>query len=326
MYLSVVIPVYNEEESIPKLFESIAKALTGAVYEIICVDDGSKDKTVEVINAHAVGNPNVKVIQFSRNYGQTSAMAAGINVATGEFIATLDGDLQNDPSDIPMMLEKLEKENLDIVTGKRAKRQDNVYIRKIPSKIANWVIRRSTGVDIQDYGCTLKVFRANVAKQLDLYGELHRFIPVLGALEGARIAQVDVKHHARQFGVSKYGIGRTFRVLSDLILMLFFLKYRQKPMHLFGGLGVGMLGIGGCIETYLLFYKIIGHEIGGRPLFYIGILLIIMGVQFITTGFLAELLMRTYYESQGKKTYNIRQCFAGGKKLAEARFPSQHKE
>jgi glycosyltransferase involved in cell wall biosynthesis len=312
MRLSVVIPVYNEKDNIQPMLDALESALVGIEHEVIFVDDGSSDGTPDVINKVAKNN-KIRLVQFQRNFGQTSAMSAGICAAKGEFIVTLDGDLQNDPSDIPMMLEKLEKENLDIVAGIRANRKDGRFLRKIPSKIANMLIRKVTKVHISDYGCTLKVFRSSVAKKLDLYGELHRFIPILGHMEGAKIAEVNTKHHARQFGVSKYGIGRTFKVISDLMLMLFLSKYRQKPMHLFGSIGTFMLTGGFLVESYLLLLKIFGEDIGGRPLFYVGILLIITGVQLITTGFIAELMMRTYYESQGKKPYNIRNTYSGGK-------------
>jgi glycosyltransferase involved in cell wall biosynthesis len=313
MKLSVVIPVYNEKDNIQPMLSALEAALPNIEHEVIFVDDGSSDGTPDMINK-AAKHDKIRLVQFQRNFGQTSAMAAGIEAAHGEFIVTLDGDLQNDPSDIPMMLEKLEKENLDIVAGIRANRKDGRFLRKIPSKLANMLIRKVTKVHITDYGCTLKVFRASIAKQLDLYGELHRFIPILGHMEGAKIAEVNTKHHARQFGVSKYGIGRTLRVISDLMLMLFLSKYRQKPMHLFGTIGTFMLTGGFLVESYLLLLKIFGQNIGGRPLFYVGILLIITGVQLITTGFIAELMMRTYYESQGKKPYNVRSTFSGGKK------------
>ncbi|MCE3232078.1 MAG: glycosyl transferase [Rickettsiaceae bacterium] len=312
MYLSVVIPVYNEKDNVQPMLDALGNALGSIEHEVIFVDDGSNDGTPDIINNAAKNRTNIRLVQFQRNFGQTSAMAAGIDAARGKFIATLDGDLQNDPADIPMMLKKIEDENLDILAGIRANRKDGRFLRKIPSKLANILIRKFTKVYISDYGCTLKVFRSSIAKQLDLYGELHRFIPILGHMEGAKIAEVNTKHHARQFGVSKYGIGRTFKVISDLMLMLFLSKYRQKPMHLFGSIGTFMLAGGFLIETYLLLLKILGEDIGGRPLFYVGILLIITGVQLITTGFIAELLMRTYYESQGKKPYNIRNTFSGG--------------
>lgn len=309
MDLSVIIPVYNEKENIAPLMEAIGEALSSIEHEIILVDDGSTDGTVYEVLKHS--KPNIKLLVFARNFGQTSALAAGIEAAEGEYIATLDGDLQNDPSDIPLMLKKLEQEKLDIVAGIRKNRQDGFVLRKLPSKIANFLIRYLTKVRVQDYGCTLKIFRASLAKQLDLYGELHRFIPILGSIYGAKIGEMEVKHHPRKFGVSKYGLGRTLRVLSDLLLMLFFTKYRQKPMHFFGTLGIGMFLIGSFIEFYLLILKISGENIGHRPLFYIGIFLIIMSVQFITVGFLSELMMRTYFESQNKKPYIIARKFKG---------------
>jgi len=309
--LSIIIPVMNEEENIKPLLEKIRESLKNIDYEVIFVDDGSTDKTVEKIKENA--DERVKLIVFSRNFGQTTAMAAGIDAAEGELIAMLDGDLQNDPSDIPMMIQKLEKEGWDVVAGKRAKRQDGFLLRKLPSKIANWLIRKLTGVYISDYGCTLKVFKSDVAKNLSLYGELHRFIPVLASLYGAKMTEVDVKHHPRIHGKSKYGIGRTFKVISDLMLMLFFQKYSTRPMHLFGGVGFFILFLGFIIEFYLLILKILGHSIGERPLFMVGILFIISGIQLISTGFLAELLMRTYYESQNKKPYVIKEYFVGKK-------------
>ncbi len=305
--LSLVIPVMNEEENIKPLLDKVYEDLQGIDYEVILVDDGSTDRTVERIKAYA--NDRTKLIVFNRNYGQTTAMAAGINEAQGELIATIDGDLQNDPADIPMMIEKLEKEEWDVVAGRRAKRQDGIFLRKIPSKIANYIIRKSTKVYLQDYGCTLKVFRRDIAKNLGLYGELHRFIPVLAKMQGARITEVDVRHHPRLHGESKYGIGRTFKVISDLLLMLFMQKYRTKPIHLFGGLGVPMFLIGSLIDLYLLMLKLTGESIGNRPLLTLGTLLILAGIQLITTGFLAELVMRTYFESQHKTPYTIREIF-----------------
>jgi glycosyltransferase involved in cell wall biosynthesis len=238
-------------------------------------------------------------------------MAAGIDEAEGELIATLDGDLQNDPRDIPIMIKKLEKEGWDVVAGIRAKRQDGFLLRKLPSKIANYIIRKTTGVYISDYGCTLKLFKKDVAKNLGLYGELHRFIPVLAQLYGAKMTQMPVRHHPRIYGVSKYGIGRTFKVISDLMLMLFFQKYGNKPMHLFGTLGFGMFGLGMLINFYLFILKLFGESIGTRPLLILGVMLTLGGIQLITTGFLAEIMMRTYYESQNKKPYVIKEVFVG---------------
>jgi glycosyltransferase involved in cell wall biosynthesis len=304
MKLSVVIPVMNEAENIKPLFEALAKSLGAIEHEIILVDDGSTDNTVDEIQANAPSNAHLVIL--NKNYGQTTAMAAGIDHARGELIATIDGDLQNDPSDIPMMMQYLYDHDLDVVAGRRAGRQDGMFLRKIPSKIANALIRNLTNVHIRDYGCTLKVLKKDVAKNLGLYGELHRFIPVLVQLYGAKMEEVDVRHHPRVFGTSKYGIGRTFKVLSDLLFMLFFQKYSQKPMHLFGTLGFLSLFTGIALNLYLLALKILGQEIGGRPLLSLGIIMTFIGIQLITTGFIAEFIMRTYYESQNKKPYIIK--------------------
>ncbi|BAF70221.1 glycosyltransferase family 2 protein [Nitratiruptor sp. SB155-2] len=311
MKLSVVIPVMNEEENIEPLMKALKEALQGIDYELIFVDDGSTDGTVEKIKELA--DKRTKLIVFKRNFGQSLAMAAGIDAATGDVIATIDGDLQNDPRDIPLMLEKMEKEGWDVVAGVRANRQDGLVLRKIPSKIANWIIRKSTGVYLHDYGCTLKLFKKDVAKNLGLYGELHRFIPVLAKLYGAKMTEMNVRHHPRLHGQSKYGIGRTFKVISDLLLMLFFQKYGTKPMHLFGTLGFGMFGIGMLINFYLFLLKLFGNDIGGRPLLILGVMLTLGGIQLITTGFLAEIMMRTYYESQNKKPYVIKEIYEGSK-------------
>ena len=309
MKLSLIIPIMNEEDNVEPLLNAVYSALSTTDYELILVDDGSTDKTIERVKS--LSNEKTKLIIFNRNFGQTTAMAAGIDAASGELIATIDGDLQNDPTDIPLMIEKLETEGWDVVAGRRLRRQDGMFLRKIPSKIANWIIRRSTGVYINDYGCTLKVFKHDVAKNLDLYGELHRFIPVLAKMYGAKITEMDVKHHSRIHGVSKYGIGRTTRVISDLLLMLFMQKYRTKPMHLFGSLGIVSFGLGILINTYLLVLKLMGESIGHRPLLTLGIVLLLAGVQLITTGFIAELIMRTYFESQNKKPYVIKEIHNG---------------
>ena len=304
MLLSVVIPVMNEEGNIALLVERIAAALEGIAHEVIFVDDGSRDGTVAEITRH--GRPGTRVLVFNRNYGQTTAMAAGIDAAQGDLIVMLDGDLQNDPDDIPRMMEKLQAENWDVVAGIRARRQDGLLLRKIPSKIANWLIRNSTGVFISDYGCTLKLFRSEVAKGMGLYGELHRYIPVLATMYGARMTEMEVKHHARHAGVSKYGIGRTLKVASDLLLMVFLQKYGQRPMHFFGGAGIFLVLLGCGINVWLLLEKLMGASIGGRPLLFLGVLLTAVGIQLITTGFIADLVMRTYYESQGKKPYTVK--------------------
>jgi glycosyltransferase involved in cell wall biosynthesis len=313
--LSVVIPVMNEEDNIPPLLDAVHNALKNFEYEVILVDDGSTDNTKKKILEHA--NEHVILVELRKNYGQSTAMTAGIDHARGEFIAMLDGDLQNDPTDIPFMLELLKKEDWDVVAGNRKNRKDGMVLRKIPSKIANALIRRWTDVYIKDYGCTLKIFRREIAEDLGMYGELHRFIPVLAKLQGARITQVDVKHHPRKFGKSKYGINRTFKVLSDLVLMVFFRRYIQKPMHLFGTLGFISLGIGLLINLYLLVLKIMGHDIWGKPILILGLIFLLGGIQLITIGILAEISVRTYFESQDKKTYKVRRVYHKEKEKPE---------
>ncbi|MFW5726940.1 MAG: glycosyltransferase family 2 protein [bacterium] len=309
MKLSLVITLYNEEENVKPLLEQVSKALEGYDYEVILVDDGSTDRTVWMVKRYA--NERVRLLVFNRNHGQTTAMSAGIHSAIGEYIVTMDGDLQNDPLDIPALLEKIENEGWGLVAGKRAKRKDGFILRKLPSKIANAIIRKLTGVHISDYGCSLKIFNSDIAHNLGLYGELHRFIPVLAKLQGASITEMDVRHHPRLHGKSKYGLGRTFRVISDLMLMLFFQKYVQKPMHLFGTMGILSFMAGALINLYLLVEKIMGNDIWGRPLLLLGVVLLIGGIQLITFGFMAELIMRTYFESQSKTPYRIREVFTG---------------
>lgn len=302
--LSVVVCVLNEEDNIRPLIEQITNALKTYTYEIVYVDDGSTDNTVKVLRS--IDHPYLKVIELRKNYGQSLALMAGIDYATGDYIITMDGDLQNDPSDIPAMLALAEEGDWDMVAGIRAKRQDKVLLRKIPSKIANYIIRKTTGVTLKDYGCALKVFKQDLAKDLGLYGELHRFIPVLVHLEGGKVAQMDVKHHARQFGVTKYGLNRTFKVISDLLLMLFLKKYMQKPMHLFGNAGVLLFSIGAIINVYLGFLKLLGQDIWGKPLLILGLMLVLAGIQLVTIGIVVEIQMRTYFESQDKRPYKVR--------------------
>lgn len=297
----------NEEDNIKPLLAAVRSALAGIDYEVILVDDGSSDKTIPEILANA--DDRIKLVELRKNYGQSTAMTAGIDYSTGRYVALLDGDLQNDPTDIPSMLELLKKEDWDVVAGNRKNRKDGFILRKIPSRIANALIRRMTGVYIKDYGCTLKVFKREIAEELGLYGELHRFIPVLAKLQGARITQVDVKHHARQFGKSKYGINRTFKVMADLILMVFFRKYLQKPMHLFGTIGFISFGLGLLINLYLLVIKLMGHNIWNRPLLILGMILLLGGIQLITIGIIADINVRTYFESQNKKTYTVRRLY-----------------
>ena len=307
--ISLVIPIMNEEHNIKPLLIKIRETLREENYQVIFVDDGSTDRTVSNIKKFA--DSRVKTIVFNKNYGQTTAMAAGIKESDGEYIVTLDGDLQNDPTDIPAMIEKLKRDDVDVVAGFRVKRHDNTFFKKIPSKIANILIRKSTGIYLHDYGCTLKVFKSEIAKNLGLYGELHRFIPVLAKMQGAKLTEMPVKHQARLHGVSKYGINRTFKVMSDLMLMIFFQKYLQRPMHLFGVTGLIIFLLGSFINLYLLIIKLLGEDIWGRPLLILGITMLIGGIQLITIGILAEVIVRTYFESQDKKTYRIKEIFVG---------------
>jgi glycosyltransferase involved in cell wall biosynthesis len=309
--LSIVITVMNEEENIKPLLEAVRSALAGIDYEVILVDDGSTDKTKQKVLDNS--DDRTVLVELRKNYGQSTAMTAGIDYSRGRYVALLDGDLQNDPTDIPAMLDLLKREDWDVVAGNRKNRKDGYVLRKIPSGIANALIRRMTGVYFKDYGCTLKIFKREIAEELGLYGELHRFIPVLAKLQGARITQVDVKHHPRQFGKSKYGINRTFKVMSDLILMVFFRKYLQKPMHLFGTMGFISFGLGVLINVYLLVVKLMGHDIWNRPLLILGLILLLGGIQLITIGIIADINVRTYFESQNKKTYNVRRVYSARK-------------
>lgn len=308
--LSIIIPVYNEEENVILLTDQIESALAGYTFEIIYIDDFSTDATV--LNIKKMDNKNVHLIELKRNYGQSLALAAGIDYASGAFIITMDGDMQNDPTDIPMMLQKSIDEELDLVTGIRAKRKDS-FVKKIPSKIANFIIRKTTKLNIKDQGCALKVFTKETAKELNLYGEMHRFIALLAFLNGARIKEVPVKHHPRKFGVSKYGLSRTIKVINDILLILFQRNYLQKPLYLFGNIGLFLFAIGGIINIYLLIEKIQGHDIWGRPLLILGVLFVLMGVQLFTVGIIIDLQMRTYYETQRQRPYKIRKISVGAK-------------
>ncbi|MBC6429536.1 glycosyltransferase family 2 protein [Nostoc sp. HG1] len=310
--VSVVLPIHNEVESLPLLLEAIAFTLSSSQinYEIICVDDGSTDGSGDFLKEQAQIRTDLKAVILRRNYGQTAAMAAGFYYAVGKAIVTLDADLQNDPADIPMLLAKLD-EGYDLVSGWRQKRQDGAVNRLLPSKIANWLIRNTTSVNIHDYGCSLKAYRAELLADMNLYGELHRFLPALAYIEGARITEVPVRHHARRFGHSKYGIWRTFRVLMDLLTILFMKKFLTRPMHVFGLLGLISMVSGTAIGIYLTFVKLaLGEMIGNRPLLILAVLLLVTGVQLFCFGLLAELLMRTYHESQGRPIYRVREVVA----------------
>lgn len=302
--LTVVVCVFNEEENILPMIDSIYSALSEIDFELIYVDDGSKDRTVEITKSAL--RPGMRLIELQKNYGQSSALAAGIDYATGRYVVLMDGDQQNDPADIPMMMDRVLKKDLDVLAGIRANRQDGIILRKLPSFIANKLIGRLTGIDIKDAGCTLKVIRSSIAKRIGLYGELHRFIPLLTHMEGASIDQVEVKHHPRTSGESKYGLSRTYKVLSDLVLMIFFQRYMSKPMHLFGGIGLLLTITGASINMYLLVLKIMGQDIWGKPLLILGLIAFISGLQFLTTGIIVEILMRVYYEGQEKKPYRLK--------------------
>lgn len=302
--LSVVIVAYNEETNAALLIRKIFGLIQDVDYEVVFVDDGSTDHTLQEVKE--INDNRLRILELQRNFGQSAALAAGIEHACGDYIVTMDADLQNDPLDILPMLEKARSENLDLLAGYRKNRQDGFFLRRLPSLIANAIIRRSTGISIKDYGCTLKVFRREMAQSLSIYGELHRFIPVLASFEGSTIGQMEVHHHARIHGKSKYGLNRSFRVLSDLLLLLFFRKYMNRPMHLFGLIGLLLFAGGTAIELYLFVIKIMGADIWGKPVMILGVILLVLGIQFITIGILAEMLMRTYYESQNKKPYKIR--------------------
>ena len=308
--LSIVVPLYNEEENVTLLTERIHESLEGYNYQIVYVDDFSTDRTRKVITE--LKDPKVHLIALKKNYGQSLALAAGLDYAQGDYIITMDGDLQNDPSDIPGMLPYVLSGEFDVVTGIRQKRKDSL-VKKIPSKIANFMVRRVTKLDIKDNGCALKVFTRDIAKDMNLYGEMHRFINLLAYLEGAQIKQVPVKHHARNAGVSKYGLERVFKVVADMMLLLFIRKYFQRPIHLFGIIGVLMILLGVAINIYLLIVKFgFGQDIGNRPLLIFGLMFILGGIQLFTIGIVMELLIRTYYESQNKRPYRIKNVTIGG--------------
>lgn len=310
LLLSVVVPLYNEEDNVALLTQKLHENLVGYNYQIIYVDDFSKDTTREVIQN--LRDPKVHLVELKKNYGQSLALAAGLDYAEGDYIITMDGDLQNDPCDIPQMLHFAVNEGYDVVTGIRQKRKDSP-VKKIPSKIANFLVRRVTKLDIKDNGCALKVFTKGIAKELNLYGEMHRFITLLAHLEGAQIKQVPVKHHARHAGVSKYGLERVFKVVADMMLLLFIRKYFQRPIHLFGIFGVLLIILGIFINIYLLIVKLgLGEDIGTRPLLMFGMMFILAGIQLFTIGIVMELLIRTYYESQKKRPYRIKKVSIGG--------------
>lgn len=305
--VSIIVPVYNEEESVPILYKAIKDVMddTGLQYEIIFIDDGSADNTFSLLSSIQKIDNNVVVISFRRNFGQTAAMAAGFDYARGEIIVTMDADLQNDPKDIPRLLEKAKE--YDVVSGWRKNRKDPFFSRRLPSMIANYLISKVTGVYLHDYGCTLKAYRKEVVKNIRLYGEMHRFIPAIANWIGATFTEEVVGHHHRRFGKSKYGISRTLRVLLDLLTVKFLQSFSTRPIHAFGTPGLVLGGIGFLISLYLTYAKLaLGYQIGGRPLLLLAVLLIILGAQLVVMGLLGEMLARVYHESQSKAIYTIR--------------------
>ena len=307
--ISIVIPLYNEEESIPHLVEALDAAIAhyGQPAEVIIVDDGSKDRSFALLKEVAERDPRYTIIRFRRNFGQTAAFAAGFAHARGEVVITMDADLQNDPMDIPLLMAKIE-EGYDIVSGWRKNRQDRWLDRKLPSMLANRLISNVTDVRLHDYGCSLKAYRTEVLKHVRLYGELHRFIPALASQVGAAVAEVPVNHRSRQYGRSKYGISRTIRVMLDLINVWFLGTYSTRPIHVFGTLGLGSIALGVLTGLYLTSLKLFwGASIGNRPLLLLAVLLVVIGVQLVTMGLLAEMITRTYYESQNKPIYVVRE-------------------
>jgi len=309
MNLSLIIPVFNEQDNLPLLFEAIYKVMTSLnqSWEVILVDDGSQDNSLFVLKEYAQkDSSHIRVISFRRNFGQTAAIAAGLDYAQGEIIVLLDADMQNDPADIPVMLAKLD-EGYDLVSGWRKSRKDNALTRNFPSMIANWVISRVTGVHLHDYGCTLKAYRRDVLEGFRLYGEMHRFIPVYANSVGAKITEMPVNHHPRKFGKTKYGLERTAKVILDLFTVKFLVSYASKPIYLFGGAGGFLMVVSAIIMFYLfvrrLFFMV---AIASSPLLQMSAMFFILGFQSILLGLIAELLVRTYHESQRKPTYTIR--------------------
>jgi len=309
--LSIVIPIHNEEPAILPLYDKLTLVLEGMQkpYEIIFIDDASTDRSFDLLANLVETDTRLKVIRLRRNFGQTAALSAGFDEAQGQVIVSLDGDLQHDPEDIPTLLRKIE-EGYDIASGWRKNRLDNAITRKIPSRIANWLMAKASGVNLRDFGTTFKAYRAEVLKDVNLYGELHRFIPALASIYGARVAEVPIRNSPRASGESHYGLGRTLHVLFDIITIKFLLKYFTRPMHFFGALGLGGTTIGGVILAYLAIHKLVA---GGNlfdehgPLMVAGALLFVTGVMMFCTGLLGEVLIRTYFESQGRRIYAVRE-------------------
>jgi len=310
MKLSIVVPVYNEEKNLPELFEQIVAAMQPLEmdWDVTFVDDGSRDASVEVIRQlHEQAPERVRMVVFRRNYGQTAAISAGINQSDGDIVILMDADLQNDPADIPLLLEELDK-GFDVISGWRKNRQDNQLTRNLPSHMANRLISSSTGVHLHDYGCTLKAYRREILQSINLYGEMHRFIPVYAKEAGGKISEVVVHHHPRKHGKANYGLERTIKVILDLFTVQFLTKFSQKPIYLFGGVGLGLMVISFALFLWLAIRRIVAAvSVLGSPWFQISVMMFILGFLAMLLGLIAELVMRTYYESQDKKTYAIRE-------------------
>ncbi|HEY44243.1 MAG TPA: glycosyltransferase family 2 protein [Anaerolineae bacterium] len=315
MRVSIVVPVYNEKENLYLLHRGLTEALNDLSYELVFVDDGSTDESLDkLVKLAEQDTDHVRVIELRRNFGQTAAIAAGIDHAHGEVIVLIDADLQNDPADIPMMLEKI-KEGYDVVSGWRVKRQDAFLTRTIPSRIANWLISKVTGVPLHDYGCTLKAYRRDVLAGFHLYGEMHRFIPAYAGGVGARIIEVPVKHHPRRFGKAKYGLERTLKVILDLFTVKFITSYANKPIYIFGGTGLALIFGSFFLLGVLILRRLLFEEhLIRSPLLLMTVMLFILGFQTILLGLIAELLVRTYHESQAKPTYTVRRVIGGDRR------------
>lgn len=318
MDISVVVPVLNEEDSFPLLYQGLTEVLSrsGYSYEIIVVDDGSTDRSFEIMRELQAQDGHLRVVRFRRNYGQTAAFAAGFDRAQGDVVVTIDADLQNDPADIPALIEKM-AEGYDVVSGWRVDRKDRFLDRRLPSIVANRLIAWTTGVAIHDNGCSLKAYRREVLVDVRLYGEMHRFLPALAYAAGARVTEIPVRHHPRRFGKAKYGLSRTVKVFLDILAVRFLMSYSTRPIHIFGLLGLFCFATGIAILLYLAVVRLfLLQPIGDRPMTLLGILLTMLGVQLITSGLLAELVVRTYYESQGKPIYTVREELEGAEEQA----------
>ena len=307
--LSIVVPIYNEKDSILKLYKGLYKTLSGMnlKYEVLLIDDGSTDGTFNELIKINSKNKSFKIISFRKNFGQTSAISAGFDFAEGNVIITLDADLQNDPRDIPLLLKKLNK-GYDIVSGWRVNRKDKAVTRRFPSVVANKIISKLTGVYLHDYGCTLKAYKREVIKNIDLYGEMHRYIPAIASWMGVRVSEVPVRHHSRKYGRSKYGVSRTIKVILDIITLKFLLSYSQRPIQIFGVLGLFSATVGFFMTAYLIIMRIFFNQaLSERPLFILSIFMIFIGVQLVTMGLLAEVLMRVHHEVRNKSTYVVKE-------------------